>query len=311
MTSTSSLKVDTSGVADFQGFGSAISTALGAAGWVKDYSYSSDQSTPGAGFSWSNINNVPSAAGTTFEVWRMSDSLQTSLPFFVRIDYWNNSGTYLRFTLGNANSSGVISGGVDGEKLRPQDAFVSLDHNVSDPSSQGRYYTCVFSGSTSSFRMGLFLDSFGGDDAACYYAFERSKSNNGTETASYVTFLAHSVGQGKEQMSIGNMVRPDSSMSTWLGLSFTSGISGISHAETVGAFPILSQFDGIELPLQNTFLCKYSDISNGLTNVTATAYGTTATYKKIVNGTTQGDLGSLASSFGFSETTFAILMLWS
>jgi hypothetical protein len=90
----------------------------------------------------------------------------------VRIDYWYNGGIYMRFTMGNSQSTGIISGGLIGEGIRPEDAWVSQDHYMSDPGS-GRQYVCLFSGSNSSFRMGLFLDSYQSDEVACYYAWGR------------------------------------------------------------------------------------------------------------------------------------------
>jgi hypothetical protein len=311
MHSSSSLKVDTSGVTAFKALGSAINTAWTSSGWTRDYAYSSNQSVAGTNFSWSNITSVPSAAGTTYEVWKMGDSLQSTMPFYVRVDYWNDGSQRFRFTLGNSQTSGVVNGGVDGEKLRSQDAWVSLDHSVSDPGSSGLPFKCLFAGSSSSFRMGLFLDSYGANtyNAACYFAFERSRDVSGTENGSFVTFLAHSAGQGKEQISIGNMVRPVLGFSTWLTPAFPDQ-SSISHQGDVGLFPILSQFDSIELPLKYTVLTRYVDTPNGLTSFLAQAYGDTQTYMQIVNYTTKSTLGSTASSFSYALAYYGIIIYW-
>ena len=309
MTSTSMLKVDCSATSDFGAFGGAIHTAFIAAGWTLAYSYSSNQASPGTSFSWSSINSVPSAAGTTYEVWAPGDLLQSLCPIYVRIDYWYSSGIYMQFTIGNSQASGVISGGLVGEGVRPEDAWVSQQHYMSDPGA-GEQYVCLFSGSSSSFRMGLFLNAYSTDDAACYYAFERSRAVNGVETSSYMTFLAHSAA-GKEQMSIGNRIRPTTSLSNWV-IPFYTNNSAISVLGTVGLLPIFSFFDGIELPLQNTIVGRYQDIADGLTTVSLTSYGTTSTYMQIVNSTSSSGLGNMLNDgFFFSESGFCVLMLWS
>jgi hypothetical protein len=124
-----------------------------------------------------------------------------------------------------------------------------------------------------------------------------------------MTFLAHS-NAGKEQISIGNRSRPASAIQNWV-IPFYTNTSAISNLGTVGLFPVFSFFDGIELPLQNTIVCRYEDVPNGLTTCMVTSYGSTNTYMQIVNSTTQSTLGSVLDDGFFSEGNFGVLMLWS
>jgi hypothetical protein len=298
MTSTSVLKIDCSAIADFKAFGLAVSTAFAAAGWVKTE----------ANVIWSGggvITVVPTVAGT-YEVWRMADTLQSSLAFYVRIDYWANPDISLRFTIGNAtDGSGGIKAGFFGDSTRAEDAFVSEDFISSDPTSGDRKFQCRFSGSTSSFRMAFFLDSTTtiGSTGASYYAFERSRDNAGDETADFVTFLASGSGI-KQQFSIGNRVR-GRSLDSWV-VPWYPNVTAISHTGVPGVFPVLPVFIGVELPMQNTLICRYRDVPPGGIVTASTAYGDAANYIQIVANVEKDDLG-----FMDAQSECGILMLWS
>lgn len=307
MTSTSYLAIDNSSVANFKAWGGAINTALDDAGWTRDYAYSSNQASPGTNFDWDDINAVPSAADSTYEIWIMGDALQATMPFFVRIDYWYDSGTFLRFTIGNARSTATILAGINGVTTEHFNAFVSNDFVMYDFEGLGRKHACFFSGSSSSFRMGLFLDVRSPSYSnASYFAFERSTDNCGDDTSDFVTFVAMNTNAGSQQFSIGN--KRKGPIIDGLSLPYYRNMPAISGQNTPAIFPITPVYNGLELPLRYTMACRYEDVRVGLlTTQTATSYGVTNPHLQIVNDYTVDGIGSL----NVAQVQLGFLSLWS
>lgn len=92
----------------FRAWGSAISAALAALGFV--------QTADTGQINWATVA-APTASGQVmgYEVWRFADSLQSTAPIFFKIQYGSNGGAasqpQMTFTVGTgSNGSGTITG---------------------------------------------------------------------------------------------------------------------------------------------------------------------------------------------------------
>ena len=105
--------------AAFRNWGSAISNALAAIGWVKV--------TDAAQINWATVTK-PAAANTAagYEIWGMSDTLQATKPVYIKLEYGaGNVTTYpsLWLTVGTGYSNGALTGQVG---ARQQSTFAGI-----------------------------------------------------------------------------------------------------------------------------------------------------------------------------------------
>lgn len=94
--------------AQFRTWGSAVSAALSSAGLV--------QTSDTGQINWTTVTK-PAAANTIqgYEIWRFADSLQSTSPVFLKIEYGSNGASAtsvgMKFGVGSAtNGSGTLSG---------------------------------------------------------------------------------------------------------------------------------------------------------------------------------------------------------
>lgn len=127
--------------ANFRVWGSGISTALTAAGLVKE--------TDSGTINWASVLR-PTAASRTqgYEVWRFADSLQATHPVFIRLDYGsaaphtNNPGVYLQAGTAHDGAGNVIPGSFAG-------ATWGLPQNYASGTTIAQNHPMFFTGGSS------------------------------------------------------------------------------------------------------------------------------------------------------------------
>jgi len=143
----------------WRAWGSAISAALAALGTIV-------QTSDTGQINWATATK----ASGGFEIWRFADSLQSTAPVFIRIDY--SSNPQLNFRVGTGtNGAGTLTGAVN------------LDaNNLTNTTTPYDYY---FSSTTSRLTAWMGVN----DGNAILLTIERSRSNAGAETGTGIIAL--------------------------------------------------------------------------------------------------------------------------
>lgn len=184
--------------AQFRAWGSMISTALSTLGWV--------QTADTGQINWTTVL-APTVGNTImgYEVWRMNDSLQSSSPVFMKIEYSSGAAAanpLLWFTFGTAsNGTGTLTGHVTTRLSR---TFAASASNVSS----------LFSGTSSRFSMffgfglnsaanGLWLNIERTRDASGNETIEGFIWAHGTSAAVSIQFVSTAAGLGVVETTLG------------------------------------------------------------------------------------------------------------
>jgi hypothetical protein len=152
---------DNTSATTFRAWGSAISAALAAIGWVKI--------TTGTSINWASVTQ-PTVANSSkgYEVWRMNDALQSTAPVFMKIEYGSGEAAAypaVWITYGTAqNGSGTLTGQVSTRKIY-------VGYNTASAC------TCYFSGTSSRLTVFLWVENYGP-----FFVTERTRNNAGAET---------------------------------------------------------------------------------------------------------------------------------
>ena len=302
---------DVSTGANFNTFGTMIYTALTAAGWTK----TSDTGQ----VTWSSrtsSSSVPTSSGTVYEVWKMADSNQSTMPCFIRIDYYNDSRPALLFTPGTGSSgTGKITGGGT--------TFICEGANGNYGSTTVPYW-CYFSGTTSSFRMLLFANSAQYNDSQMV-VIERNHNAAGAETAVNWTFLG--INNNRRLMQTYGL-------STVASLTAANGTTTFGEAQTSyltpplitggGAYvtdswrnnvaygpalmPFMPYRNGLENPLIGALVGGCYDFPYNASIFTVNIYGSTHNY--VVCCRNLGSQSGWANNVQPTTNDVAVLMLW-
>ena len=220
------------------------------------------------------------------EFWAMSDSLASTCPLVMKIQYGRTAGSapYLAFTFGaTTNGAGTLFGNVTPTYSNPQ-------LSGSSPSGTGSaLYECDFSWASGRFAMLLWRDL--GGAATIFLGIERSLNSSGSYTGSYVTVLG--VGMNNNSNSSGPFQLTVPALGTggpvaigivatgyntnncawatinWYGPTVYAGSAAVSPV-----FPMIGYFDN---PVTVAVTMKASDQAEGA-NFSATLYGTAHNY---------------------------------
>jgi hypothetical protein len=174
--------------AEFRTWAQAFHDALTAAGWVNT-----------ADTGQINLATVAKpAAGNTaqgYEIWRMADAQQATLPCFMKIEYGSNGAAdrpAIWYTVGTAsNGSGTLTGQVG--TRRQFGAALSKTAGTTLPT--------YFSGNTDRFSFVCNYDS-GGTSFYFAFAVERTADGNGTATADGIITWSTNAGLGPQSQVI-------------------------------------------------------------------------------------------------------------
>jgi hypothetical protein len=289
-TQQSFLVCDSSTLANFKSWGSAISAFFSTATWT--------QSTDTGQVNWSTISSVPGSNAYVYEVWQPNDGLTT---FFVKIEY-GNVGTAaqpsIRLTISTStNGAGTATGFIIGP--------INTQNNGLTPNATTTY-ECDFSGAAG--RIGAMLWRNGTGNMQQLFAIERSVNSSGAYTSSYVTLWTAGTCSSPgnfSQRSLLLAVGAAPSMAAngltlvggWTARVVRSSSPGVpSNNTNAAAFngsipfdtpaPVVGYFD---------YACTvvgaacYGDLAEGVT-FTVTLYGSTRTYMPGKIGPFQNDI---------------------
>jgi hypothetical protein len=282
-TQQSFLVCDSSTLANFKQWASAISAFFATAGW--------SQAADTGQVNWSTIASVPGSGAYVYEVWQPNDGLTT---FYLKVEYGNVSGTNcpsLRLSIGTGtNGSGTLTGFFT--------AAINCNLASFTAPSTSTQYECDFSGAAG--RICVMMWRNGTNNCQQLFCVERSLNSSGSYTATYVTLYAIGYNGGGSGGSSG------SQQSVYLGVgagpaslassSFPAAGSGGILARLTGRGTLSAAFNGsipIDVACPNIGFFDYpgtvigigqsADITEGVT-FSVTLYGSTRTYMPSKNG---------------------------
>jgi hypothetical protein len=258
MYSTSNHQMYSGNLTAFKDWGKSISDAILAAGWTK---------TADTGqVNWTTIASVPTSSGA-YEIWAMADSLQSTFPVYMRLDYWNSgNNTCVQPILGTGTSgTGNLTG--------PTPAFQIVGAtNVGD----GSTWACHYSGDPSSFRFCLGTNS----SYSSYFAVERSKDPTGANTNKFAVVMG--MYQSRPRMQIlprPALGLPDQNVQSYWPFP-DNYLTSAAFGNEITLFPIIPCLGIIGAPVIGTVVAKAADFAN-LTQISAAAFGGTHNYLMI------------------------------
>ncbi len=203
--------------AEFRAWGSALSTALAAVGLVK---------TADTGqIDWTTVAK-PTATNTAagYEVWRFADTLQSTAPIFIKIEYGTGSTAaypQIWVTVGqSSNGSGTI-----GSVMADRAALASLINSATT-------YPCyVSSGDGSMLAIVMWA---GGTALAPVIVIDRSRDSTGAPSADgIIATSTQTAGVLSTSSAIGTYTRGMRAAS-YSTLATTVGLIPVSVPQTIG-----------------------------------------------------------------------------
>jgi hypothetical protein len=218
-TSTATLTPSNSSDAAFRAWGSAIGTALTAAGWV--------QTSDTGQINWTTVL-APVATQTVqgYELWRMNDTLQATTPIFLKLEF--GSGTVatnpsIWFQLASGSLGDGRLGG------QPTTRF-QLTATASTAS------TSYFSGDTNRWSMALHTSS---SALTHCLVIERTHDASGVDTAEGACLMARGLnGTVYQQYWHGLLGSAPAESSTLGALTPSTGTTGLSGTQ-LALYPLM------------------------------------------------------------------------
>lgn len=243
--------------ANFRLWGKAISDALVALGLVK----TSDTGQ----IDWATV--LKPAAGSTsagFEIWRLNDALQSSAPFFIKIEYGSGSAATtpsIWITIGTTtNGAGTLGGNV------------STRTQIRANGSSATLTNCYFSGQSSRINFALWPMS---SNNGIFVSIERLKDAAGADTSEGVYFLNGNTFNGYSAQTVGS-VGIVSNAESPICAGTLSGTTAVLGTE-VGTFPIYPARNKMYPPCLGGIGYISADIT-AITPFPLTVYGVSRTY---------------------------------
>lgn len=261
---TTTLAPDMTSDATFRLWGSGISSKLNSMGVV--------QTGDTGQINWTTVTR-PIATNTSagYEIWRFADTLQSSVPVYIRIEYGSAASTSipgLWITIGSgSDGAGNLTGRVN---VRNQ-----ITINTSNVIPQ----TCVFSGDTNRIGVGLFTSAA---STAMAFFIERTKNTDGSNSSLGIFYSAYSnVGNAFTQFIPGAtpvlVGVANSNLQPPVGA--TSGAFGSDTA----VYPALYGHGGTYLNAGMSHVGYFNSDQTVDTTFTITMYGTTHTFYALGN----------------------------
>lgn len=257
---------DNSTLANFKLWAQAISSAFSTFGWV--------QTADTGQVNWSTISAVPSNT-FVYEIWKSNDSLSSSLPIYVRINYgWNSTSPQIQVVVGtSSNGSGTITGQCTNSGGLT--TITGINNNQGSTT-----YPCYFSGNAGNFRMWMWGTTNASPATGCLFVIERSKSTAGADTADYFTVV------WLNQNNYGSC-RQQSINSTTVGTidggfitPLPTNVSGDTFFGfgTVAAMPVFPMVGKCGNPMIGLMTAAGNDAGPNAIITVSSMYGSTHTY---------------------------------
>ena len=285
-TTNSQVPFDNGSAANFKAWGSFISAAFTNAGWT--------QTSDSGQVVWSSNPSVPAASTYLYQIWQPADSLQSTNPYVVKVEFGNNGGgtnyPSIRLTIGvSTNGSGTITGAAI---LGP----LYVNANNSQIAGAGATtYNCYSSGDTG--RIGILMWREAGTTTIPeFFGIERTLNSSGAAISDGVTLLT--VGGGNNNNAFCQqrtlMLSPSVALANAYGFPLVLGVFGNSSAfpagytsdalgSSVPISPVFPNYGKFGNPMTIAARACPSDIVEAAT-ITTTLYGATRTFLCTKNG---------------------------
>lgn len=269
----------------FRAWGSAISAALSAAGWV--------QTADTGQINWTTVTaavSINTSAG--FEVWRTNDSNTT---WYLKIEYGAGAATStpsIWLTIGTAtNGSGTLSGQTSTRKQLASNANTTTQYNM------------IFGGGTAWFSTCCFTQNTVATAYWFWFTIERTKDTAGADADVAMMICG---GSGGSNSSFSQTVPKTGTVPTQRTYVPTplAANSTLVSGTTVGLLPVFPQMQTTYPAALGVMSFFYSDISTDSSTITVSRYGSNRTYMvcKLTNSTNYNALSNVnLSSVGYNE----------
>lgn len=265
----------------FQAWGSAIANAFNTAGWV---------GVTGVGeVDWTTAAaNASTLSSWGFEIWRMNDALQSTVPVYLRIDY--GSGTTVTapsiwLQLGSGSSGNTVTG-----------AYSTQLRAMATGNSGTTAWPAYFCGANS--RMVMVLAPASAN--AITFSIERTKDANGNDTEEGVLFFASNTSATCVQQYWNGRTGPAPSESGFGSFLPSTGLSATTGNTTM-FFPNYFYRGVYTNPAMNMLQCVSGSVTP-YSEVSFAYYGGTHTYIPLPMG--------VSNRTGYTATSTALLMRW-
>lgn len=318
MTSQQFLVCDSSTVANFKSWASALSNFIRSAGWTNS-SDTGQLNGAGAG-NWAGVTTVPGSGAFYYEVFQPGDGLQN---YYLKLEYGNIGSTNvnaptLRITLGaSTNGSGTLTGFTTSAFILASNNFTAGLIAQTDTVQQ---FECDFSGDSG--RLCIMLWRNHPWMLTQMFCIQRSLNASGSPTNTYVTLF----GMGNQTFKGGTVVNYTASTfqqslhftygaatlyaagSSNIGWNYkplpSANFGSLSFAGMVpiqAIQPVVGVFD---YPCTAVACGSFSDFIEGAPITVTNQYGQTKTYMP-----TKGAVAWTAVSSGGNTVTAPVTVL--
>lgn len=272
--------------ATFRTWGSAISTAIAAVGWV--------QTSDTGQVNWTTVTAPTAGTFTVYEIWKPGDSLQTTDPIYIKIMYSRSTGNAPRMQIGvgtATDGAGVLTSAANTNTsvIAANDVM-----NGATPNPVTVTHNSYINGDTSSLVLFLHPVVNGSANNGGLFCIERRRAVDGTPTTGgFTAQWEQGYGSGSATVSPGfqcvstNNVYAQPASSTTSGFclagantSYTSTTNAV-RSNVVPAFPVMTGFyPELGAPSKWLLGVYYSDVPLGQT-FQAVHYGASQTFMSV------------------------------
>jgi hypothetical protein len=257
--------------AQFRQWGSVIANAFNTAGWVR--------STHGTEIDWTTVAaNASTLTSWGFEIWRMNDSLQSTSPVYLRIDYGSGAQAYtprIWVQVGSGILGNVLTGSLSAQ------TFSSATAN-----SGSTEYPCYFSGANNRMLFAMGATSSNG----FLLSLERTHDANGGDTDEGVLIMSSNVSWASGWQQYWNCKTGPTAIETNLG-AFTPQAGTGSTGDSVSIYPVYLSRGSFTNPSLNLLTALSGGVTN-LSSLNVTFFGSTHTYLPLGSVTLPNRSGS-------------------
>lgn len=277
----------------FRAYGTAISDAFANAGWTKASDTGNTDWTSVVANGTSNTTQ-----DNAWEIWRMSDALQSTAPCYVKITYKTWGGTNapgFTFQLGTGtNGTGGLTGVLS--------ANTAVQISTQASTITGPFYFC---GDTSRMMMALWSKATTWTSGHILLGIERTKDANGNDTAEGILFLTAG-------LNVSFSAKLDNTL--WIPYAgactpetdlpiFTQNNATGGSGTAVNLYPIYINKGVFVNPLLNA-ICAPSVLCTYNVPFSVTFYGATHTFLPLPSQAWDTRTGAVTSA------TFPLCMRW-
>lgn len=282
-TSAPSFKISNVDTTSFRAWGSAVNAALAAVGLV--------QTADTGQINWTTVT-VPSASTDGgYEIWGLNDSLQSTVPFYLKLAYGSGNASYPRLMAGvgtGTSGAGALTGLYNSSLISSSNAYMSGHGDANT--------TSYFSSDASHLTMQLLGSISGTIYPLTTLVVDRTRNSDGTANGDglyvYEQGNASTTSNYAYYISMGTKTVMSSYMPP---VVVPIGLSSAASGGNVAVFPHQISLPKRESPALGCLTYFENDISRGST-FSATHLGASHTYLALGSWAPGTDVNRTASA---------------